>query len=126
MLVRLGPSEFASLCFDPATRRAPLLLYREPRVSLTELWINGDVSNFHYLMAINRAAGRREGDSNFHPALPWVIDFAASASASGADGGEIIFRDLSKSKFRLNKGMKRSVFASFSDPTFLFARRRAA
>ncbi|CAH0513766.1 unnamed protein product [Peronospora belbahrii] len=64
--------------------------------SITEQWCIGDLSNFEYLMALNTAAGRRMEDGVFHPFLPWVTDFTA-----GPHGG---WRDLSKSKFRLNKG----------------------
>ncbi|CAI5741557.1 unnamed protein product [Peronospora destructor] len=64
--------------------------------SITELWCIGDLSNFEYLMALNTAAGRRMEDGVFHPFLPWVTDFTA-----GPHGG---WRDLGKSKFRLNKG----------------------
>ncbi|ETI42279.1 hypothetical protein F441_12533 [Phytophthora nicotianae CJ01A1] len=60
--------------------------------SITERWCTGDISNFEYLMVLNTAAGRRMEDGVFHPFLPWVTDFT---------GG---WRDLSKSKFRLNKG----------------------
>ncbi|GMF18495.1 unnamed protein product [Phytophthora lilii] len=64
--------------------------------SITERWCSGDISNFEYLMTLNTAAGRRMEDGVFHPFLPWVTDFTA-----GPRGG---WRDLSKSKFRLNKG----------------------
>ncbi|XP_063299930.1 WD repeat-containing protein 81 [Pelobates fuscus] len=64
-------------------------------------WINGKVSNFDYLMYLNKLAGRREGDPNYHPVLPWVIDFTTKNGR---------FRDLRKSKFRLNKGDKQLEF----------------
>ncbi|CAI5739612.1 unnamed protein product [Peronospora farinosa] len=64
--------------------------------SITERWCIGDLSNFEYLMVLNTAAGRRMEDGVFHPFLPWVTDFTAGPH----DG----WRDLSKSKFRLNKG----------------------
>ncbi|CAI5708561.1 unnamed protein product [Hyaloperonospora brassicae] len=64
--------------------------------SMTDRWVTRDVSNFEYLMALNMAAGRRMEDGVFHPFLPWVTDFTA-----GPHGG---WRELGKSKFRLNKG----------------------
>ena len=53
-------------------------------------WVHGRISNFHYLMQLNRLAGRRQGDPNYHPVLPWVVDFTAPRGR---------FRDLRKSKF---------------------------
>lgn len=64
-------------------------------------WVHGRVSNFHYLMELNRLAGRRYGDPNYHPVLPWVIDFTTPF-------GKV--RDLRRSKFRLNKGDKQLDF----------------
>ncbi|XP_044795399.2 WD repeat-containing protein 81 isoform X2 [Bubalus bubalis] len=64
-------------------------------------WVHGRISNFHYLMQLNRLAGRRQGDPNYHPVLPWVVDFTAPRGR---------FRDLRKSKFRLNKGDKQLDF----------------
>lgn len=64
-------------------------------------WVHGRVSNFHYLMELNRLAGRREGDPNYHPVLPWVVDFTVPFGQ---------FRDLRRSKFRLNKGDKQLDF----------------
>lgn len=63
--------------------------------ALVDLWVNKKLSNFNYLMILNHLAGRRLGDPNHHPVLPWVMDF------SGPDTG---LRDLTVSKFRLNKG----------------------
>ncbi|XP_047450705.1 WD repeat-containing protein 81 [Mugil cephalus] len=64
-------------------------------------WVHGRVSNFRYLMELNRLAGRREGDPNYHPVLPWVVDFTVPFGK---------FRDLRRSKFRLNKGDKQLDF----------------
>ncbi|KAG8450775.1 hypothetical protein GDO86_003152 [Hymenochirus boettgeri] len=64
-------------------------------------WIHGRISNFDYLMYLNKLAGRRESDPNYHPVLPWVVDFTTKNGK---------FRDLRKSKFRLNKGDKQLDF----------------
>ncbi|KAI1318174.1 hypothetical protein EDD11_007057 [Mortierella claussenii] len=60
-------------------------------------WARGEISNFTYLMILNHAAGRRQGDPNVHPIFPWVTDF------TGADVHHD-WRDFSRTKFRLNKG----------------------
>ncbi|XP_067881223.1 WD repeat-containing protein 81 isoform X2 [Heterodontus francisci] len=73
---------------------------QELRGLLTD-WVNGRISNFSYLMGLNKLAGRRPGDPNYHPVLPWVVDFTVPYGK---------FRDLRKSKFRLNKGDKQLDF----------------
>ena len=58
------------------------------------LWSKRQLSNLDYLLFLNYLAGRRFGQPNHHPVLPWVTDFSSSKS----------IRDLTKSKFRLTKG----------------------
>jgi WD repeat-containing protein 81 len=62
---------------------------------LVQAWMLGQLSNYDYLMTLNRLAGRRMYDPNNHPILPWVTDFKSPNSG---------LRDLTKSKYRLNKG----------------------
>lgn len=63
---------------------------------LTPLWINGQISNFTYISALNKFSGRKLGDPNCHYVFPWVTDFAWRCGKN--------WRDLKKSKYRLNKG----------------------
>ncbi|KAH7517721.1 hypothetical protein FEM48_Zijuj09G0094300 [Ziziphus jujuba var. spinosa] len=63
-------------------------------------WWRGELSNFEYLLILNRLAGRRWGDHTFHSVLPWVIDFSTKPDVN-SDAG---WRDLCKSKWRLAKG----------------------
>ncbi|KAK6265211.1 hypothetical protein QUC31_016048 [Theobroma cacao] len=63
-------------------------------------WWRGELSNFEYLLFLNKLAGRRWGDHTFHPVMPWVIDFSTKPSEDSDSG----WRDLSKSKWRLAKG----------------------
>lgn len=57
-------------------------------------WQNGELSNLEYLLILNKLAGRRNSDPNYHPIVPWVTNFKKK--------GHI--RDLTTSKYRLNKG----------------------
>lgn len=45
-------------------------------LQLTHLWCTRQLSNYEYLLHLNFAAGRRWGDTNFHPFFPWVLDFS--------------------------------------------------
>nr|XP_004298261.2 PREDICTED: probable inactive serine/threonine-protein kinase lvsG isoform X1 [Fragaria vesca subsp. vesca] len=63
-------------------------------------WWRGEISNFEYLLILNRLAGRRWGDHTFHTVMPWVIDFSTKPDENSDTG----WRDLSKSKWRLAKG----------------------
>jgi len=44
------------------------------------LWQVGLISNFDYILELNRLAGRGWGaaDANSHPLIPWVVDFAST------------------------------------------------
>lgn len=65
--------------------------------NLVSQWSEGYISNYDYIMELNKLAGRRLGDPSYHPILPWVIDFSGDSQFSN-------WRDLTKSKFRINKG----------------------
>ena len=75
--------------------------FQDPKLDLDighycEQWVQGVMSNFDYLIVLNKFAGRKYGDPQTHYVFPWVSDFT---SRSGSN-----WRDLTRSKFRLNKG----------------------
>lgn len=59
----------------------------------TEKWINGEISNFDYLMLLNIYSGRTFSDGMFYPVMPWIIQDYDSEELDFND--EKIFRDLS-------------------------------
>ena len=73
----------------------------------TRLWQESYLSNFDYLKLVNEAAGRKEGDPNNHPFMPWVSDFKSLGMNS---------RDFTKSKYRLTKGDAQLDF-TYTTPT---------
>ncbi|XP_019171266.1 PREDICTED: protein GFS12 isoform X1 [Ipomoea nil] len=63
-------------------------------------WWKGEISNFEYLLILNKLAGRRWGDHAFYTVMPWVVDFCVEPDENNDAG----WRDLCKSKWRLAKG----------------------
>lgn len=63
-------------------------------------WWMGELSNYEYLLILNKLAGRSCGDHTFHTVMPWVIDFSVKPD----EESDVGWRDLQKSKWRLAKG----------------------
>ncbi|KAM3964392.1 WD repeat domain 81 [Aphomia sociella] len=63
---------------------------------LCMLWVRGRISNLDYLLHLNTLAGRHANDFQAHFLVPWVTDFNSRCGKN--------WRDLTKSKYRLNKG----------------------
>jgi hypothetical protein len=102
--------------------------------------VDGKVSNFDYIMELNRLAGRISGDAErmHHPVMPWIVDFTSPngtttlsftffsllvyitslasvpSITSYHTGG---WRDLRKTKFRLQKGDEQLDFTFNSSTT---------
>jgi hypothetical protein len=63
--------------------------------NITSAWSNNKISNFSYLLILNSLAGKVIDCPYNHPIFPWITDFETNKTN---------LRDLSMSKFRLNKG----------------------
>jgi WD40 repeat protein len=64
------------------------------RNSMTERWVQGDISNFAYLMHLNTLAGRSYNDLTQYPVFPWVLADYDSDILDLSDPS--VYRDLSK------------------------------
>ncbi|KAM3180364.1 hypothetical protein ACTXT7_016423, partial [Hymenolepis weldensis] len=67
-------------------------------------WVLRNISNYDYLMYINSLAGRKAGDPTTSAVLPWVTDFSSPFDPDNSNGTQQCLRDLTRTKFRLNKG----------------------
>lgn len=63
--------------------------------NITKRWCSNKINNFDYLLIINSISGRQWECPYSHPIFPWISDFESINTK---------LRDLSVSKFRLNKG----------------------
>ena len=43
------------------------------RSQITQKWVNREISNFEYLMALNTISGRTYNDLNQYFIFPWVV-----------------------------------------------------
>ncbi|KAH9640115.1 hypothetical protein HF086_016046 [Spodoptera exigua] len=83
----------------PPGKRGEEWCWRKEAVQLEKLcmlWVRGRISNLDYLLHLNMLAGRAANDPQAHFMVPWVTDFSSRCGRN--------WRDLSKSKYRLNKG----------------------
>ena len=61
---------------------------------MTEKWQRREISNFHYLMALNTYSGRSPNDISQYPVFPWIISDYDSKELDLTNPS--VFRDLSK------------------------------
>uniref|UniRef100_A0A8C4NGZ2 Uncharacterized protein n=1 Tax=Eptatretus burgeri TaxID=7764 RepID=A0A8C4NGZ2_EPTBU len=85
--------------------------------SVTQRWVQGEISNFQYLMHLNTLAGRSYNDLMQYPVFPWILADYDSEELNLKDPAT--FRDLSKpmgaqTERRLQQFVKR--FQEWEDP----------
>jgi hypothetical protein len=72
-----------------------------PEHHVTEKWINREMSNFEYLMALNTISGRSFNDLCQYPVMPWVLTQFTGSTIDLSDPS--VYRDLSKPMGALNE-----------------------
>ncbi|OHT06591.1 hypothetical protein TRFO_25336 [Tritrichomonas foetus] len=89
----------------------------------TEKWRHGKISNFEYLMELNKVSGRSFNDISQYPIMPWIIADYNSETLDLQNPNS--FRDLSKpmgaqNKQRLDQLMKNSINTGEMVPIHLY------
>jgi factor associated with neutral sphingomyelinase activation len=85
--------------FYQTLQRQPGVKLKEGQ-SITSDWVRGKVSNYDYLMWLNRSADRTFNDLTQYPVFPWVLSDYTSETLDLASPST--FRDLSKPIGALN------------------------
>ncbi|ETO23995.1 BEACH domain-containing protein, partial [Reticulomyxa filosa] len=85
---------------------------------VTRRWVNGQMSNFAYLMFLNTLAGRSYNDITQYPVFPWILRDYESETLNLSNPA--VYRDLSKpmgaqTESRASEFKKR--FETWDDPT---------
>jgi hypothetical protein len=76
----------------------PRTVFKKSR--LTELWRRRKISNFQYIMELNKMAGRTFNDIMQYPVFPWILADYTSDSLNLNDSR--VYRDLTKPIGALN------------------------
>jgi factor associated with neutral sphingomyelinase activation len=87
----------------------------------TKLWVEGVMSNYDYLLALNSAANRTRNDLSQYPVFPWILSNYESNILDLND--PMNFRDLSKPIGAINKKrleMFKERFKLMPEPKFLY------
>lgn len=80
---------------------------------LTEKWINGEISNFEYIMHLNVMSGRTFNDLTQYPIFPWILSQFGMAQRPSLDSSES-FRDLTKPIGALNSERLNGLISKFN------------
>ena len=83
------------------------------RLKLDELWRKRHLSNFEYLMALNKMAGRSFNDLSQYPVFPWIIADYTSEKLNLDDPR--IYRDLSKPIGALNENRLAEIMERYNN-----------
>ncbi|XP_028409384.1 neurobeachin-like [Dendronephthya gigantea] len=96
-VVGVGP-HYGLLQTRATSLASPKQLFQKS--NMTQRWQQGEISNFQYLMFINKIAGRTYNDLNQYPVFPWVLKNFTSEKLDLHDPNN--YRDLSKPIGALN------------------------
>lgn len=90
--------------FDKYIQRS--VVYNKPpktifsSLDITDKWVNGEITNFEYLICLNKYSGRSFNDPAQYPMMPWVLQDYESENIDLSDPNN--YRNLSKPMGALN------------------------
>ena len=84
----------------------------------TNLWVDGLISNYDYIMYLNEMSGRSFNDISQYPIFPWVLSNYSSNLNNKLDlNKHQNYRDLTKPMGLLKTGLNRTIT---EDATYIF------
>ena len=89
----------------------PRIVFKKSK--LTAMWRKGKISNFQYLMQLNKMAGRTFNDITQYPILPWVLADYTSDTIDLSD--HTVYRDLSKPVGALNPSRLEALLERYNE-----------
>ena len=104
--------------FLPAELDGSIIIKQKHIAAITDRWVQGQLSNYEYLMFINTAAGRSFNDLTQYPVFPWVLSDYTSDRLDLND--RRVYRDLSKPMGAIGDArarMFRDRYKQWEDPT---------
>lgn len=82
-------------------------------------WMNGDISNFEYIMLLNIFSGRTYNDLSQYPVFPWVLlDFSSEVLDLSKSES---FRDFSMPMGKLNQYFNSHILAAYRELNYYYA-----
>ena len=82
----------------------------------TERWVHGAISNFEYLMKLNKISGRTYADLSQYPVMPWILTDYESEHLDLQDVR--VYRDLSLPAGALNPAKREMLKERYKEAKF--------
>jgi hypothetical protein len=108
------PTEFARLRTFFLSEAEALIQFKEcsadQATQLSKKWKSGTISNFEYLMQLNKFSSRSYNDLNQYPVFPWIL---TNYQKDTTDWTDTDFRDLTKPIGALDEDSKVKAVARY-------------
>mmetsp|Transcript_3651 Transcript_3651/g.5568 ORF Transcript_3651/g.5568 Transcript_3651/m.5568 type:complete len:2959 (-) Transcript_3651:158-9034(-) len=107
---KLRNSSKTPLLYSPKSLN-PRVVFKRSKIA--QMWRRGKMSNFEYLMCLNKMAGRTFNDVTQYPVFPWVLSDYSSEDIDLNDPK--VYRDLTKPVGALNEERLAALIERYND-----------